>query len=261
MAEIKDKVEAVLFAVGRKIDIEEISKITKITEKAQIEEALQQLKQDYETRQGPIALTQQGTVWKMGVADSHIPTVQNIMSDTELDRQTMETLAVIAYKAPVLQSDVIKIRTNKAYDHLKLLEELGYIARVPKGRSKLITLSQYFFKYFDVPSENMKQMFNTVQEGEKLVEKKEQELKEIKEKIKEIEELKSQKKDEEKKEEQTHEQELAKVDETLLNEGVLQTTTEEAKKEPYEIEIEEMEKLQKEKKKLKKEKEKRKKET
>ena len=257
----KEKIEAVMFAVGRKIGIDEISKLAKIEDKNQIEQSLQEIKKEYDQRNGPISLTQQGTYWKMGVADNYIHAVQDIISETELDKQTMETLAVIAYKAPVLQSNVIKIRTNKAYDHLKLLEEMGYISRELHGRTKMIRLSQYFFKYFDVPSDQMKQVFNSVQEGEKIIEQKEQELKEIKQTVKEMEEKKKTEKEEVKKEEQTQEKTLNEVDKELLTEGVIQQVEkEEATKEPYELEIEEMEKLQKEKKKLKKEKEKRKKE-
>ncbi len=259
--EIKEKVEAVLFAVGRKIDLEEISKITHVEDKTKIEEALKELQQDYSKREGSISLVQQGTYWKMGVADAHIPTVQDIISETELDKQTMETLAVIAYKAPVLQSEVIKIRTNKAYDHLKLLEEMGYITREVSGRTRLIKLSQYFFKYFDVPSDNMKNMFNDVKEAEEAVEQKEEELKEIKEQVKELEKQKKKEQKEEKKEEKTQEEAVAEVENELMEEGIIQEIEkEEEKKEAYELELEEQDKIEKEKQKLKKEKEKRKQE-
>ena len=55
--------------------------------------------------------------------------VRKIVTETELTRSVMETLAVIAFKYPILQSDLIKLRTNKAYDHLVELEKSGYISR------------------------------------------------------------------------------------------------------------------------------------
>ena len=72
----------------------------------------------------------------------------------------METLAVIAWKVPVLQSDIISIRTNKAYDHLVELEKSGFISRSKSGRTKLIKLTDRFFNYFDVKNaEAMKEKF------------------------------------------------------------------------------------------------------
>ncbi|MFC1774850.1 SMC-Scp complex subunit ScpB [Nanoarchaeota archaeon] len=68
-------------------------------------------------------------------------------------------LAVIAYKSPILQSDVIKIRTNKAYDHLKLLEDQSFITREKHGRTKLIKITQKFYDYFEISPEELQKKF------------------------------------------------------------------------------------------------------
>jgi hypothetical protein len=63
----------------------------------------------------------------------------------------METLAVIAYKYPkALQSEVVDIRGGGAYEHLAELERLGFIVRMPEGRSYRVKLTERFFNYFDV---------------------------------------------------------------------------------------------------------------
>jgi len=73
---------------------------------------------------------------------------------------------LLLYKAPVLQSQVIKVRTNKAYKHLDDLEQREYISREKKGRTKLIKLTQKFFDYFDVPPEKLKERFSKFQQLE-----------------------------------------------------------------------------------------------
>ena len=89
--------------------------------------------------------------------------VQKVVSQTELDKPLMQTLAVIAWKYPVLQADVIKIRHNKAYDHLKQLEELGFVSRQVFGRTRKLTLTPKFFEYFDLPSEEQaKEVFKNI---------------------------------------------------------------------------------------------------
>ena len=62
----------------------------------------------------------------------------------------METLSVIAWKNPALQSDIIKIRTNKAYKHIGELEEAGFIESIKHGRTKLLKLTKKFYDYFDL---------------------------------------------------------------------------------------------------------------
>jgi len=95
-------------------------------------------------------LIKDGTTWRINVREKFAPIVKKIVSETEFSKTVMETLAVIAWKAPVLQCDVIKIRTNKAYDHISELEEAGFISRIKKGRTQLIRLSEKFFSYFDL---------------------------------------------------------------------------------------------------------------
>jgi segregation and condensation protein B len=261
MNEPKEKIEAVLFAIGRKITVDEISQITKIADKNELVACLHMIKDEYDERRSPMMLSNEGEFWKMTVRDEHLNIIQNIVNKTELDKQTTETLAVIAYKAPVLQSQVIKIRTNKAYDHLKILEDMGYITREPSGRTKLIKIGQHFLDYFDIPSEQMKTVFKSIEQAEKVVEQKEAELKEIKQQVKEMEKSKEEKKEDEVAETQKEEESIKEVENKLLSEGVIaETENEEEKKEEYEIELDEEARILKEKKKLKKEKEKRKKE-
>ena len=120
---------------------------------------------------------QDGPAWKLTVKEQFMPFVRKIVTQTELKKSVMETLAVISYKNPILQSDLIKIRTNKAYDHLDLLEEEGYITRKKAGRTKEITLAQKFFDYFDLPEEALREKFKSVQELESQVEQAEFALK------------------------------------------------------------------------------------
>jgi hypothetical protein len=108
----------------------------------------------------------------------------------------METLAVIAWKYPILQSEVIKIRHNKAYEHMKQLKEMGFVVKEKSGRTFKIKLTDKFFNYFDLPTQDAKDAFKKVipEDIQKEIMEKE---KEIKEKEKEIEEIKKTKGEEE----------------------------------------------------------------
>ena len=163
MNDIKKRVEAILFASGRKMNIEEISKLCRVKDIDMIKNSLKELKQEYEQRQSPLIIMGEGDVWNLTVGERYLPLVQNIVTETELSKTIMETLAVIAWKQPILQSEVIKIRTNKAYDHIHQLEDMGFLISKRHGRTKELKLTENFFKYFDLAGEkDIREFFKDV---------------------------------------------------------------------------------------------------
>ncbi len=176
MNEYKNQVEAVLFAAGKKLPISEIAKLCRTKNLPIIEEALKELSVDYEQKGGSLLVFHEGDNWKLTVREKYLTNVQKIVADTELTKTVMETLSVVAYKAPCLQSDIIHIRTNKAYDHLDQLETMGYLKRIKSGRTKKIMLTQHFYDYFDITEENLKKTFDGSKPVEDLIKAKEEEL-------------------------------------------------------------------------------------
>ena len=151
-SDLKKQLEAILFAAGRKMSVEELGRLCR-TNAATIQQQMQELKSEYESKDSSLLLMDESDGWKLTVREQYASVVQKIVADTELTRTMIETLAVIAWKAPVLQSNVIKIRTNKAYDHIAALEKSGFIASEKHGRSQMIKLTERFFKYFDLKSQ------------------------------------------------------------------------------------------------------------
>ncbi len=176
LSELKNRLESILFSSGKPMHTDELARITKERDMARIQSALLELKKDLEEKKSSIMLVQDGAEWKLTIREQYIPFVRKVVTTTELPRTILETLAIVAYKSPAMQSQIIKIRTNKAYRHLDFLEEKGYITREKKGRSKLIRLTQKFYEYFDLPPEKLKEKFAGFQELEKVIEQKEAQL-------------------------------------------------------------------------------------
>lgn len=173
------QVESILFSSGKKVEIEELMKLCK-TDKESIKKAISELVKKYDAAESSLMLVEEGTSYKLTVREQYYSLVKNIVTETELPRTIIETLAVVAWKAPVLQNKVISVRTNKAYDHLKFLEESGYITRQKQGRTKVIKLAQKFYDYFDLPKEKVKDRFGKFENVEKAITEKEAEAKSIK---------------------------------------------------------------------------------
>ena len=152
------KVEAILFAVGKEITSERIASLCSLV-MPETEKILNALLAEYETQDNALRLVRKDQGWKLMVKDEFIPLVSSIVTSMELDRPLMETLAVIAWKYPLVQSEIIKLRGSGAYEHMKLLEEQNFIAKEKHGRTFKVKLTPKFFEYFDLPSAEAKQAF------------------------------------------------------------------------------------------------------
>jgi len=71
-----------------------------------------------------------------------------------VSKAEQETLAIIAFKQPIKQSVMIKIRGNKAYDHVKKFSDLGLIKKKKMGHTSELSLRDDFYDYFGVKDSN-----------------------------------------------------------------------------------------------------------
>ena len=173
MQDDKNKAETVLFTTGRFLNLDEISKLSGIGSVGYLKELLDGLKKDYETRNGALEIISQGEKWKINIRKEYLHLTENLLTDAELDRPTQETLAVIAYKNPAQQHEIIKIRGNKAYDHIGIFKELDFVTSEPSGRSRLLKLTQKFYDYFDVVADQLQAKLKEAENKEVSIEQKE----------------------------------------------------------------------------------------
>ena len=85
--------------------------------------------------------------------------------NAEFNKTEQETLAVIAYKQPVKQSIIIKIRGNKAYEHIKKFIENGLVIGKKMGHTKELKLSNDFFEYFHLKDKELKEKKEVMGDG------------------------------------------------------------------------------------------------
>ncbi len=170
----KGMIEALFFASGRLMEIEALINLTGASNRQVIIKNVEKLKKEYDDRKSPLMIVEEKNGWKLTVREQYLPLVRKIVSETELPKTILETLAMIAWKSPVLQSEIIDIRHNKAYDHIMELEELGFIKKEKKGRSFVLKLAEKFYEYFDVAgAKDIREIFSKVvgdTKGQKKVE-------------------------------------------------------------------------------------------
>ncbi|MBT5021791.1 SMC-Scp complex subunit ScpB [Candidatus Woesearchaeota archaeon] len=148
--DLKKEIEAILFSAGRVILLSEFIHLLGVDENS-VKENVEQLRQEHIDRDSPILLIHEGEGWKLTIREKYLGLVHSINPHTEMSKAILETLAIIAWKQPILQSEIVRIRSNKAYEHIKELVEQGFISKDRQGRSYLVKTTQKFLDYFDLP--------------------------------------------------------------------------------------------------------------
>jgi segregation and condensation protein B len=146
------KIEAILFISGKFLSMQEIVSLSDLTPLI-IKETIEKLKERYEKEESSIEIVEKNNMWKMDVRQEYSDLVTRLATGSaEFSKAEQGTLALVAYKQPIKQSVVIKIRGNKAYDHLTKFESLGLIKRKKEGHTNILTTSEEFYDYFGVHS-------------------------------------------------------------------------------------------------------------
>lgn len=152
--EAQEKTEAALFISGKFLSIQDLIMLTDINP-IMLKEILHRLEKKY--AQGAIRLINKNQNYKMDVAEKYHYLINKLATGAaEFTKSEQETLAVLAYKQPIKQSVVIKIRGNKAYDHIKKFKELNLVKAKRAGHTYILELSEDFYEYFHVQDKSLK---------------------------------------------------------------------------------------------------------
>ncbi len=142
--------EAILFVSGRFLKMQELITLSDLNP-AIIQNLLEKLKTKYENSDSVIEIVEKSGSWKMDVKQKYSFIVNKLATgSSEFSKAEQETLAIIAYKQPIKQSVIIKIRGNKAYDHIKKFVELKLLRKKRAGHTYDLNLSEEFYDYFNV---------------------------------------------------------------------------------------------------------------
>ena len=155
---IVTRVEAILYLKGRPLSKKNLSEITN-TDINSIIQALNELKEKYSNSKSAIILNEVNNSYSLELRSTLNDFVEDLLP-SELRTSELRTLATIAIKKKILQSDLILLRGSGAYDHIKeLLEKKFIVKRKQKdGRSYWLSLSEKFFQTFAVSNEYLSQI-------------------------------------------------------------------------------------------------------
>ncbi len=147
------KIEAVLYLKGKPLSKKTISELTN-SDINSVNEAIKQLSNKYAHSSSALEIISNNSLISLELKHSLNEYVEDLLP-AELKTAVLRTLAVIAIKKKILQSDLIILRGSSAYDHIKELIEKKFINKRKQkdGRSYWLSLSDKFFQTFAVSNE------------------------------------------------------------------------------------------------------------
>ncbi len=142
-------IEAALYVAGRPLDLKTLASVIGTRSKKLVQELARSLKQEYESRNTSLQILElEDERFVMQLKVEHSPRVQRLSLRPLLTTGPLKTLSYIAYRQPVSQKQVLTVRGQHVYVHLKQLESMGLIARERVGRTKVLRTTQFFADHF-----------------------------------------------------------------------------------------------------------------
>jgi len=144
-------VEAALFLAGRFMTLQELVMYTGINP-ITLKEVLRKIEAKH-SENGALRVISKGELFKMDIKEEYVWLTNKLASgSSEFTKAEQETLAIIAYKQPINQSVIVRIRGNKAYDHIKKLIDVGLVKTKKVGHTLELKLDEAFYNYFSIKS-------------------------------------------------------------------------------------------------------------
>jgi segregation and condensation protein B len=150
MSTLASKIEAILYLKAQPLPIPKIAEYAQ-SDRDAVEEGLIELMESYSHRESALEVVETPEGYCLQLRETFHSLVQTLIP-VDLGVGALRTLAAIALKGSISQTDLIELRGSGAYDHVKELVELGFVRkkRQVEGRSYWLQVSDKFYQYFQV---------------------------------------------------------------------------------------------------------------
>jgi len=136
--EVKPIIESLLFSAEEPITLRKLTDIIEGVDSAQIQEAIVQLKNDYDTQGRSFQIEEIAGGYQLFTKPEYhewIAKLRKKSGETKLSQAALETLAIIAYKQPILRADVESIRGVQSGQIIRLLMEKELVKVIGRDES------------------------------------------------------------------------------------------------------------------------------
>jgi segregation and condensation protein B len=156
MDELNNIIESLLFVTDEPLTVDRIRKVVKTAEPKTIREALRVLSEAYEARRGGFYLAEVAGGFQLRSRPEYKEYIKDMLqpSAPRLSKAALETLAIIAYKQPIIRADLEHLRGVDSGGVLRMLLKRKLIRVLGRkeipGRPLIYATTKRFLEMFDL---------------------------------------------------------------------------------------------------------------
>ena len=156
MNDLKAIIESLVFVAESPLTFDQLKRLLPEVDALAIREALNQLLTDYQESQRGFVLREVAGGYQFRTRSEYHEYIKRLVhpSPPRLSRAALETLAIIAYKQPIIRSDIEHIRGVDSGGVIRMLMEKGMIRvlgrREIPGRPLIYATTKKFLETFDL---------------------------------------------------------------------------------------------------------------
>jgi segregation and condensation protein B len=142
--------EAILYLKAQPLTIAELAEYAKC-DRAAVQEGLLELMADYAQRESALEVVETPQGYTLQLREDFHTLVQTLIP-ADLGVGALRTLAAIALRGPIAQTELVELRGSNAYHHVQELVEQGFVRkrRQSDGRSYWLQVTDKFHQYFQL---------------------------------------------------------------------------------------------------------------
>ena len=156
--QIESIIESLLFVAGEPVSLKRMCEIVSEAERAEVQAALDEFIRRCEAADRGLRVLEVAGGYQLQTASENSPWVGRLLQSRpiRLSRASLETLAIVAYKQPIIRAEIEDIRGVQVQPILKTLQEQGLVRIVGRaeslGRPMLYGTTQKFLMQFGLKS-------------------------------------------------------------------------------------------------------------
>ena len=150
MSSLATTIEAILYLKGQPLSIAKLAELARC-EREDIEEGLIDLMDDYAHREGALEIVETVEGYCLQLKERYRFLV-DLLIPLDLGVGALRTLAAIALKGPISQTDLVELRGSGAYQHVQELLAQGFVRKRKQSdsRSSLVQVTDKFYQHFEI---------------------------------------------------------------------------------------------------------------
>jgi len=148
------KVEAALYASGRPLSLEEIARVAGTASDRKATAIAREVARAVNGAMQAVEVVEYaGPKFAMQLKGQYTQTARKFATRPLLSRSALRTLSFIAFFQPISAAELVLRRSSTVYQHLRELEDVGFVAGERQGRSKNYRTTTRFAEYFGLSTD------------------------------------------------------------------------------------------------------------